>query len=72
MGKFIVTAVSLRLYTVVEKRGFKELLHVLEPQYEACNKGPTTLMNCQLIKESKVGSHGPLFISYVGLANNLS
>ena len=41
---------DLRSFTVVEKRGFKELLHVLEPKYEACNIGPTTFMGCQLIK----------------------
>ena len=50
MGKFIVTDVSLGLYTVVEKRGFKQVLDVLEPKYETCNTGPTTLMSCQLIK----------------------
>ena len=32
IGKFIVT--DLRPDTVVEKPGFKELLHVLEPKYE--------------------------------------
>ena len=48
IGKFILT--DLRPYTVVEKQGFKELLHVLEPKYEACNIDPTIFMSCQLIK----------------------